>query len=136
MKKIIAISAMLIFVSITAYAVTAPTNTAGTGAFGTSYNAPDGSGSLTFPCNGVGAGVTYKAKLSANVAMSLQSMADGSSYEANTYHASGNKYYGTGAGDSRIYMREITEAATAAPATPPSLAADGTIDWAGWTAVK
>lgn len=135
MKKNIGLfAAVLILTSTIAFAVTAPSNTAGTGTFGTSYMAPDASGSLSFACAGVGAGVNFSAKLSANVNMSLQSVSDGSSYLAATYHASGNKYYATGSGDSRIFMREITEAATAAPATPPT--AGASVDWAGWTAVK
>lgn len=135
MKKSIALFAsVLILTSSLAYAVLDPTNTAGTGAFGTTYMRPDSSGSLTYACAGLGAGVNFSAKLSANVNMSLQSAADGSSYLAATYHASGNKYYATGSGDSRIYMKEITEAATAAASAPPTLAA--TVDWAGWTAVK
>ena len=133
-KTILLFASVLILTSAVAFAVTAPSNTAGTGTFGTGYMAPDASGSLTFACTGVGTGVNFSAKLSANVNLSLQSAADGSSYLAATYHASGNKYYGTGSGDSRIYMKEITEAATAAPAAPPTLAA--TVDWAGWTAVK
>lgn len=135
MKKTIALFAsVLILSSAIAFAVTAPTNTEGVGAFGTGYMRPDQSGSLTFACAGVGTGVNFAAKLSANVNMSIQSAADGSSYLAATYHASGNKYYGTGSGDSRIYMKEITEAAAAAPSAPPTLAAS--VDWAGWTAVK
>lgn len=135
MKKTICLfAAALILSSAIAFAVTAPSNTAGTGAFGTTYMRPDASGSLTYACAGVGAGVNFAAKLSANVNMSLQSVTDGSSYLAATYHASGNKYYGTGSGDSRIYMKEITEAATDAPSAPPTLGA--TVAWAGWTAVK
>lgn len=135
MKKTIALFAsVLILSSAIAFAVTDPTNTAGTGTFGTGYMRPDASGSLTFACAGVGAGVNFAAKLSANVNMSLQNVADGSSYLAATYHASGNKYYGTGSGDSRIYMKEITEGATATPSAPPTVGA--TVDWAGWTAVK
>lgn len=135
MKKTICLfAAVLILTSAIAFAVTAPTNTAGTGTFGTGYMRPDASGSLTYACAGVGAGVNFSAKLSANVNLSLQSVADGSSYLAASYHASGNKYYGTGSGDSRIYMKEITEAATAAPSNPPTLAAS--VDWTGWTAVK
>lgn len=135
MKKTICLfAAVLVLTSAIAFAITAPSNTAGTGTFGTGYMRPDASGSLTYACDGVGAGVNFSAKLSANVNMSLQSMTDGSSYLVNTYHASGNKYYGTGSGDSRIYMKEITEAADAAPADPPTLTA--TVEWAGWTAVK
>lgn len=135
MKKSIALFGAFVILSATiAFAVTEPTNTAGTGAFGTSYMKASSDGVLSYACTNVGTGVNFIAKLSANVNMSLQSMTDGSSYLAATYHNSGNKYYATSAGDSRIYMREITEAAGAAPAAPPTLGA--TINWAGWTAVK
>ena len=135
MKKSSALVGAFAILSATiAFAVTAPTNTAGTGTFGVGYCAPSTDGVLSYACAGVGTGVNFIAKLSANVNMSLQSMTDGSSYLAATYHNSGNKYYATSAGDSRIYMREITEAATAAPASPPTLGV--TIAWAGWTAVK
>lgn len=135
MKKIATIASIVaVCTASIAFAVTAPTNTAGVGTFGTTYMRANEAGDLAYAATNVGAGVNYNAKLSANVYMSLQSATDGSSYVAATFHGSGNKYYATSSGDSRIFMKEITEAATAAPSAPPTLASP--VVWTGWTAVK
>ena len=129
MKKISVLLASALILSATvAFAVD------GTGTFGATYSTPDGAGNLTYAATGVGAGVNFAVKTSANVKFSLQNNAtDGTSYVAAAYHSSGSKSYATGSGDSRIYMQEKAATATAYPA-PPTLAA--TVDWAGWTAVK
>lgn len=128
MKKLLGIfAAALIMSSAVAFA------TDGVGVFGTSYSTPLTDGSLTYAATGVGAGVNFTVKLSANVKMALQANS-GTSYLAATHHSSGNKAYATSSGDSQIFMQEKTVAAgvTTVP-TPPTVAS---IDWAGWTAVK
>lgn len=136
MKKAIALlTAALMLTSSLALALPAGTGS-GTGTFGTGYNNASGDGSIAYACTGVGAGVNFVAKVSANVNMSLQKNTDGSAYLGATYHGSGNKYYATASGDSRIYMREIaTETSAVAPPTVAGSAA-ASVDWAGWTAVK
>lgn len=134
-KKIAMLGSILVLTSNLAFALPAGKGD-GVGTFGTGYNNATGDGSITYTCTGVGAGVQYVAKVSANVNMSLQSNADGSAYLGATYHGSGNKYYATASGDSRIYMREIgTETSAVAP---PTVSDNGVtaVDWTGWTPVK
>ncbi len=134
MKKALALAGILALSATIAFAVTAPTNTAGTGTFGTSYMRANESGDLAYTATNVGAGVTFTARLSANVYMSLQSSSDGSYYLVSTIHGSGNKYYATGSGDSRLFMQESTSDTLI---TPPTVASSSTsVDWTGWTAVK
>lgn len=138
MKKNLALfTALALLTSGLAFALPEGTNTKGVGAFGTSFMRAADDGSIAYTCSGIGAGVQYTAKVSANVNLSLQKNAtDGSTYLAATYHTSGNKYYATASGDSRIYMKEIGTETT--PAAPPTIASAPTVavDWAGWTAVK
>ncbi|CAH2031089.1 hypothetical protein [Trichlorobacter ammonificans] len=134
MKKVFALAcAATVLAATVAFAVKEPTSTKGVGTFGTGYMRPDDSGQVTFNATGVGADVKFNAKLSANVFISLQSDAAGASYLVATVHGSGNKYYATSSGDSRIFMKEVADLA-ADPAAPPTIGA--TIDWSGWTAVK
>ena len=135
MKKALALAGILAMSATIALAVTAPTNTAGTGTFGTGYMKANESGDLAYTATNVGAGVTFTARLSANVYMSLQSNStDGSTYLVSTIHGSGNKYYATGSGDSRIFMQESTSDTLI---TPPTVASSSAaVDWTGWTAVK
>lgn len=129
MKKIICLVA-LVLISTASAALAVD----GVGTFGTSYSTPDGAGNLTYAATGVGAGVNFTVKTSANVKFSLQNNStDGTTYVAAAYHSSGSKSYATGSGDSRIYMQEKASTATAYPA-PPTIGA--TVDWSGWTAVK
>lgn len=134
MKKIFALAAVAtVFAASVAFAVKEPTTTKGEGAFGTGFMRPDDTGQVTFNATNIGADVKFNARLSANVFLSLQSDAAGSSYLVTTVHGSGNKYYATSSGDSRIFMKEVANLADD-PVAPPTLGA--TIDWAGWTAVK
>lgn len=137
MKKVFALAcAATVLAATVAFAVKEPTSTPGEGTFGAGYMRTNEKGEVTFNATGVGADVKFTAKLSANVFISLQSDAAGSSYLVATVHGSGNKYYATSSGDSRIFMKEVADL-TADPAAPPTLGtADTPTDWANWTAVK
>jgi len=126
MKKIIGLFAAVLLLSA-GFAFAA----GGVGTFGTTYSDPDESGNLAFTATGVGTGVVFNVKASANVHVSLQGN-DGTGYVVASYHSSGSKAYATGSGDSRIYMKDKGTATTFP--TPPTIAA--TVDWTGWTAVK
>lgn len=128
MKKIICLLA-----SVSILSAAAAFGAAGTGTFqNTTWDTPDGAGNLTYSATGVGAGVAFTVKTSANVQVSLNS--DGTYYVAGASHTSGSKSYATGSGDSRIYMQEKASTATAFP-LPPAINS-GSPSWTGWTAVK
>lgn len=99
---------------------------------------PDNTGTITITASNVGANVVFNTKVSANVYVDYKNdSAGGTFYTLATYHASGTKSYGSGSGDSRIYMKENGGVNSATGITPaPAVTAAAIADWAGWTAVK
>ncbi|HEY5974969.1 MAG TPA: hypothetical protein VIU41_09515 [Geobacteraceae bacterium] len=99
---------------------------------------PDNTGTVTVTASNVGAGVVFSTKVSANVFVDYKvDTTGGTFYTLATYHASGTKSYGSGSGDSRIYMKENGGVNSASGITPAAaVTAAAVADWAGWTAVK
>ena len=99
---------------------------------------PDQTGSVTIDAGTVATNMTFKVKVSANVFVDYKNdSAGGTYYTLATYHASGTKSYGSGSGDSRIYMFENGGVNSATGITPAAaVTAAAVADWAGWTAVK